>query len=139
MFDWTAIIHSGPNSYRSWLKVKIADIHLPSDFWADCPQVILASEASKQEAINHAMGEAEAIKNKADATAKGLDLVAAALARDHSYGGAAAQLRVAEQYIEVGRFMICRRPGSSRNKKYLAWGHSRDTLATSDIGVTCRT
>jgi hypothetical protein len=65
------------------------------------PQVILASEASKQQAINHATGEAEAIQRKAAATAEGLTAVAGALTRDGGSGTAAAQLRVAEQYVEV--------------------------------------
>lgn len=62
-------------------------------------QVILASEASRTEAINHAMGEAEAIFRRSEATAKGLHVVADALGTGG--GPNAAQLRVAEQYVEV--------------------------------------
>jgi hypothetical protein len=64
-------------------------------------QVILSSEASKQAAINEAMGEAQAITARAQATAAGIRMVAAELGA--SGGGSAAQLRVAEQYVEVRR------------------------------------
>lgn len=62
-------------------------------------QVILASEANREQSINRATGEAEAVLRTAAATAKGLDLVSRALAQDH--GSQAASLRVAEKYIEV--------------------------------------
>jgi uncharacterized membrane protein YqiK len=62
-------------------------------------QVILTSEASRQAAINQAAGEAEAITKRATATAAGLRALAAELTG--SSGAAAAQLRVAEQYVEV--------------------------------------
>eukprot|EP00877_Chromochloris_zofingiensis_P003098 jgi/Chrzof1/1278/Cz10g00090.t1 len=67
----------------------------------DKQQVILASEASRTEAINHAMGEAEAIFRRSEATAKGLHVVADALGTGG--GPNAAQLRVAEQYVEAFR------------------------------------
>ena len=51
------------------------------------------------EAINHAEGEAAAIRKTSEATAEGIHMVAQAL---RSSGGMeAASLRVAEQYIEV--------------------------------------
>jgi hypothetical protein len=40
------------------------------------PQVILSSEATKEESINRAVGEAEAIFRRAEATARGINLVA---------------------------------------------------------------
>ncbi|WIA36136.1 hypothetical protein OEZ86_007483 [Tetradesmus obliquus] len=64
-------------------------------------EVILTSEASKQAAINEAMGEAEAITARAQATAAGIRMVAAELGA--SGGASAAQLRVAEQYVEAFR------------------------------------
>jgi regulator of protease activity HflC (stomatin/prohibitin superfamily) len=67
---------------------------------ANVTQVILSSEASKQAAINEAMGEAQAITARAQATAAGIRMVAAELGT--SGGASAAQLRVAEQYVEVG-------------------------------------
>ncbi|KAK9819093.1 hypothetical protein WJX81_007450 [Elliptochloris bilobata] len=60
-------------------------------------EVVLASEGAREDAINRATGEAEAILRRADATAKGLGVVALAMA---DRGGAdAAALRVAEQYV----------------------------------------
>jgi regulator of protease activity HflC (stomatin/prohibitin superfamily) len=67
-------------------------------------QVILNSEASKQAAINEAMGEAQAITARAQATASGIRMVAAELGA--SGGASAAQLRVAEQYVEVGGVLL---------------------------------
>jgi hypothetical protein len=69
-----------------------------------CLQVILSSEASKQAAINEALGEAQAITARAQATAAGIRMVAAELGA--SGGASAAQLRVAEQYVEVGGDMV---------------------------------
>jgi hypothetical protein len=63
------------------------------------PQEILASEAAREAAINNATGEAQAITVKAQATAAGLKMLAQELGS--SNGTAAAQLRVAEQYVEV--------------------------------------
>lgn len=62
--------------------------------------VILASEAIQMENINHAAGEAEAIKLKAQATAQGIDAVAGALAKGDSATGAVS-LQVAEKYVEA--------------------------------------
>ena len=42
-------------------------------------EVILRSEAANEDQKNRAMGEAEAIMRRADATAKGLNLVSEAL------------------------------------------------------------
>lgn len=61
--------------------------------------MILASEAKRQEAINRATGEAEAILRTADATSRGIRMVADALGS--SGGMDAASLRVAEKYVEV--------------------------------------
>jgi regulator of protease activity HflC (stomatin/prohibitin superfamily) len=60
--------------------------------------VIKESEAVKQQQINEAQGEAEAIMAVARATAEGLREVAAALTADG--GTAAMQLRVAEDYVQ---------------------------------------
>ncbi|CAL5405507.1 unnamed protein product [Camellia sinensis] len=61
--------------------------------------VILASEAAKMDQVNRAQGEAEAILAKAQATAKGIDMVSQAL-KEHG-GVEAASLRIAEQYIQA--------------------------------------
>ena len=64
-------------------------------------QVVLASEASQIDQINRAKGEAEAIYAVAEATAKGIELVASAI---NKQGGAdAVALRVAEQYVSAFR------------------------------------
>ena len=60
-------------------------------------RVIKESEAAKQQQINEAQGEAEAIMQVARATAEGLRDVAGALTEDG--GGAAMQLRIAEDYV----------------------------------------
>ncbi|CAL5323459.1 unnamed protein product [Camellia sinensis] len=73
--------------------------------------VILASEAAKMDQVNRALGEAEAILAKSQATAKGIAMVSQAL-KEH--GGVevrffvplglhtcAASLRIAEQYIQA--------------------------------------
>lgn len=61
-------------------------------------RVIKVSEAAKTQQINEAEGEAEAILAVAQATAKGLQAVAAALSVQG--GTEAMQLRVAESYID---------------------------------------
>lgn len=61
-------------------------------------QVIKASEANKQQQINEALGQAEAILAVANATAEGIEKVAAAVTKQG--GIEALQLRVAESYIE---------------------------------------
>eukprot|EP00879_Flechtneria_rotunda_P007798 GHRR01008172.1.p1 GENE.GHRR01008172.1~~GHRR01008172.1.p1 ORF type:complete len:496 (+),score=189.12 GHRR01008172.1:147-1634(+) len=64
-------------------------------------EVILTSEASKQAAINQAAGEAQAITARAQATATGIKMLAQELVA--TGGSSAAQLRVAEQYVEAFR------------------------------------
>ncbi|BDA41199.1 Stomatin-like protein 2, mitochondrial [Coccomyxa sp. Obi] len=59
--------------------------------------IILKSEAARTDAINRATGEAEAIYRRADATAKGINIVSEAVAGPG--GSEAAALRVAEQYL----------------------------------------
>jgi regulator of protease activity HflC (stomatin/prohibitin superfamily) len=59
--------------------------------------VIKESEASRQQQINEAQGQAEAILAVANATAEGLERVARALSA--TGGEQAMQLRVAEEYI----------------------------------------
>lgn len=62
-------------------------------------EVVLRSEGSQIDQINRARGEAEAILAVADATAKGIALVASAI---QSQGGSeAAALKVAEQYVNA--------------------------------------
>ncbi|KAA8540114.1 hypothetical protein F0562_026806 [Nyssa sinensis] len=61
--------------------------------------VILASEAAKMDQVNRALGEAEAILARAQATAKGIEMVSQAL-KEHG-GVEAASLRIAEQYIQA--------------------------------------
>ena len=60
--------------------------------------MIKESEAARQQQINEAEGQAEAILAVARATAEGLRQVAIAL--DAPGGDAAMQLRIAEQYVE---------------------------------------
>jgi len=62
-------------------------------------EVILASEASKEDQINRAVGEAEAIYRRADATARGIQLLADSIAQKG--GSNAVSLRVAEQYLDA--------------------------------------
>ena len=62
--------------------------------------VILASEAIKAENINKAQGEAEAILLKAQATAQGIEKVAASISKDEA-GKDAVSLSVAEQYVKA--------------------------------------
>ncbi|KEF57175.1 cell division cycle 20-like protein 1, cofactor-APC complex [Exophiala aquamarina CBS 119918] len=63
--------------------------------------VILASEALKAEQINTASGEAEAIMLKADATARGIDAVAASIQKGSTDAQSAISLSVAEKYVEA--------------------------------------
>jgi regulator of protease activity HflC (stomatin/prohibitin superfamily) len=60
-------------------------------------QVVLTSEAALTDQVNRAKGEAEAIIAVAEATAKGIELIAAAISRDG--GEDAIALRVAESYV----------------------------------------
>ena len=60
-------------------------------------EVVLNSEAALTDQVNRAKGEAEAIIAVAEATAKGIELIAAAISRQG--GEDAIALRVAEQYV----------------------------------------
>lgn len=60
-------------------------------------EVVLNSEGSLTDQVNRAKGEAEAIVAVAEATAKGIELIAAAISRPG--GEDAISLRVAEQYV----------------------------------------
>lgn len=62
-------------------------------------QVVLNSEAAYTDQVNRAKGEAKAILFVAEATAKGIDIVAEAI--KHEGGSDAVSLRVAEQYVEA--------------------------------------
>ena len=59
--------------------------------------VVLYSQAQMEEQINRAKGEAEAIRQKAEATAHGIKVLADRLVGDG--GKEAVSLRLAEQYI----------------------------------------
>lgn len=60
-------------------------------------EVVLNSEAALTDQVNRAKGEAEAIIAVAEATAKGIELIAAAISRQG--GEDAISLRIAEQYV----------------------------------------
>lgn len=60
-------------------------------------EVVLNSEAALTDQVNRARGEAEAIIAVAEATAKGIEMIAAAISRPS--GEEAIALRVAEQYV----------------------------------------
>jgi len=60
-------------------------------------QVVLNSEASMTDQINRAKGEAEAIISVANATAKGIDVVAKSI--QNTGGSDAVSLKIAEQYV----------------------------------------
>jgi len=62
-------------------------------------EIVLNSEASLTDQVNRAKGEAEAIIAVAEATAKGIELIAAAITRPG--GEDAISLRVAEQYVSA--------------------------------------
>ncbi len=62
-------------------------------------EVVLNSEAAQTDQINRAKGEAEAIIAVAEATAKGIELIAAAISREG--GEDAISLRIAEQYVSA--------------------------------------
>ena len=62
-------------------------------------EVVLNSEAALTDQVNRAKGEAEAILAVADATAKGLELIA--IATQKPGGENAMALRVAEQYVSA--------------------------------------
>jgi regulator of protease activity HflC (stomatin/prohibitin superfamily) len=60
-------------------------------------EVVLNSEAALTDQVNRAKGEAEAILAVADATAKGIEMVAASI--NKSGGSEAVALKIAEQYV----------------------------------------
>lgn len=64
-------------------------------------EVVLESEGSMTDQINRAKGEAEAILAVADATAKGIELVAQSITK--TGGNEAVSLKIAGQYIEAFR------------------------------------
>lgn len=64
-------------------------------------QVVLQSEGALTDQVNRAKGEAEAIIAVADATAKGIEMVAGAIAKQG--GEDAVALRIAEQYVSAFR------------------------------------
>ena len=64
-------------------------------------QVVLGSEGALTDQVNRAKGEAEAILAVAEATAKGIQMVAAAIIQQG--GEDAVALRVAEQYVAAFR------------------------------------
>ncbi|KAL4434785.1 hypothetical protein ABPG77_005312 [Micractinium sp. CCAP 211/92] len=61
-------------------------------------EVILSSEGSRQDQINRAEGEAAAILARAEATARGIELLADAIRQQG--GSEAVALKVAEQYLD---------------------------------------
>jgi regulator of protease activity HflC (stomatin/prohibitin superfamily) len=62
-------------------------------------EIVLNSEAALTDQVNRAKGEAEAIIAVSEATAKGIELIAAAITRPG--GEDAISLRVAEQYVSA--------------------------------------
>lgn len=72
-------------------KVNIAE--------AEKQEVVLSSEGAKTDQINRAQGEAEAIFAVAQATAKGIEVVAHAIRKEG--GSDAVALKIAEQYVEA--------------------------------------
>lgn len=64
-------------------------------------EVVLQSEGSLTDQINRAKGEAEAILAVAEATARGIELIAVAIR--HENGHDAVALRIAEQYVAAFR------------------------------------
>ena len=61
----------------------------------------MASEALRSEKVNHASGEAEAIKLKAEATALGIDAVSRAIEEGGENAHNAISLSVAEKYVSA--------------------------------------
>jgi len=62
---------------------------------------ILESEGSREDQVNRASGEAEAIYKKAEATAKGIQILADSIRAEG--GSDAVTLRIAEQYVDAFR------------------------------------
>ncbi len=65
----------------------------------DKREVVLKSEASMIDQVNRAKGEAEAIIAVAEATAKGINIIADSLNKDG--GTQAASLKIAEKYVQA--------------------------------------
>lgn len=63
--------------------------------------MILASEGKKAEQINSAAGEAEAIRLKAEATARGITAVAESIRKGEAAAQGAVSLSVAERYVDA--------------------------------------
>jgi regulator of protease activity HflC (stomatin/prohibitin superfamily) len=59
--------------------------------------MVLQSEGAMTDQINRARGEAEAIRNVAEATAQSIEMIAAAIRNDG--GSEAVALQIAEQYV----------------------------------------
>ncbi len=72
-------------------------------------EIVLASEGALTDQVNRAKGEAEAILAVAEATAKGIEMVASAIQKQG--GGDAVALRIAEQY--VGAFKELAKEGTT--------------------------
>lgn len=72
-------------------KINVAEAHKS--------EVILASEGAREDQVNRATGEAEAIYRRAEATARGIALLAARI--QETGGTEAVSLRVAEQYLDA--------------------------------------
>lgn len=91
------------------LRYEIKDIKIPEDIRKAMELQmtaerqkrarILESEGLRQSQINHAKGEAESIEMIALASARGIELIAAALGQ--TGGEKAASLQVAEKYIDA--------------------------------------
>jgi regulator of protease activity HflC (stomatin/prohibitin superfamily) len=64
-------------------------------------EVVLQSEGSLTDQVNRAKGEAEAILAVAEATARGIEMIAAAIRQEG--GNEAVSLRIAEQYVAAFR------------------------------------
>jgi regulator of protease activity HflC (stomatin/prohibitin superfamily) len=65
----------------------------------DKQKIVLASEAALTDQVNRAKGEAEAILNVAEATAKGLEMIAASIVKQG--GVEAVSLKIAERYMDA--------------------------------------
>ena len=76
---------------QSQSKINVAE--------AQKQEIILASEAAQQDQINRATGEAEAIFRRAEASARGIQLLAESI--QATGGPQAVSLRVAEQYLDA--------------------------------------
>jgi hypothetical protein len=80
-------------------KIRIGQISEKGIDITEKKEVILKSEAAMTDQVNRAKGEAEAILTVAEATAKGIELVATSI--EKTGGEKAVALRLAEQYIQA--------------------------------------